>query len=774
MFLSFLSIHVFDIPQLLYALIYGTAPPVSGPPPAPVVPPTTGNTVPPTPGTTGPTPGSTGPGTTGPGTTGPGTTGPGTTGPGTTGPGTTGPGTTDPGTTVPESGGQQSDTSTPESTVGAEIQPIKPISRFFALIIGINEYKSPGVKNLLGAVPDADNVKEYLEKELRVPSTQIRNLRDSEATRARILHEINAFINDKRIEKGDAIFIFYAGHGADAPSPPRWQARGPKIQLLVPYDHECIDGNGRKVFGVPDRTLGALLTRLAIEKGDNITVIFDCCHSGSGTRTDKAEPTRLVRGIEIKEAPADDLDQDIWGAVEAKNDRAIAPATGFAQSGLLSHVLLAACGADELAREENKQGVFTSALIEALKFGAHKLTYAELLQRLPPLSTQNPQCEGANQNRILFNAKVAGQRAVLYKIRKEGDHYKMEAGEAHGLSVSAQFAVYKDRDSFLNDSPSLGTVIARELAPFATTLDASPKESAFEVGDKAIAIQTKAGAEEDLRIHVAMDEKLVVVFQALSKEMQRTDPARRSILLVENGAELDIGLEGGRLVFNVLHAETRTLGVTRLWKSVEPTVDAVTPVISAAAHYFWHLRRKSAKQILQKMVKVEFFEVAQSDEEFDAFLQPVVRRVGKNLITNNVIDLQVKDGAKYGMEITNSLKVPLYVSLFYFDSSALEITSWYEPPTAKGVVDPSVLGERTLPIGFGDSGTIPYRLYFREPDQTLDVGFFKLFLSTEYVNLSHVAQRSPFDKSRPFTPDPIKPPAIWDTILIPIRQRRGF
>ncbi|KAH7921902.1 hypothetical protein BV22DRAFT_1038069 [Leucogyrophana mollusca] len=689
--------------------------------------------------------------------------------------------------------------------------------RLFALIIGIDDYKSDGINNLLGAVADADAIKDYLEG-LRDTSIQIRNLRNSEATRARILDEISAFMDDKdkdedkRIQKGDPILIYYAGHGGESPSPPRWQTRGPKIQHLVPHDHDCQyeckngcgdkckDGcEGRKdgtVPGIPDRTLGALLTRLATEKGDNITVIFDCCHSGSGTRNDKAAPTRLVRGIKIKETPADDLDQDIWGAIElneTKNSRAIAPSAGFAQSGLLSHVLLAACGADEFAREEDKRGIFTSALIEVLKVGVNKLTYAELLQQLPPLSTQNPQCEGVNQNRILFNGKVASQGAVLYKIRKECDqcskegsqcskegdqhskkclHYKMEAGEAHGLSKSAQFAVYRDRDSFLNGSP-LGTVVARSLTPFVTVLDAFPEGSSFELKGEGVAVQTRAGDEEDLRIHVAMDEKLVVVFQALSKEMQRTDPARRNIRLVEHGAELDIGLEGGRIVFNVLHAETKTLGLHRLWKSVDPTVEAVTPVINAAAHYFWHLRRTSVNKKVERNVKVGFFELTESDEdEGDSLLDDVLRPTGDNLITQNVIDLKFKDGANYGMEITNNLIQDLYVSVFYFDSYTLEITPWYEPPTAKGIVDPSVLGKRTLPIGFGDSGTTPRTLLFREPNQTLDVGFFKIFISTEYVNLSHVAQRTPFDKDRYLASDPRKVPAIWHTIQIPIRLRR--
>jgi hypothetical protein len=145
-------------------------------------------------------------------------------------------------------------------------------SQLFALIIGINKYKT--VKrpflNLKGAVPDADLVQSYLQKHLGVPNSQIRNLRDSEATRAAILHEINALTTDDRIQHGDPILLFFAGHGSTAPTPKGWESGGPTIQLILPHDYLCENENGQKVLGIPDRTLCVLLERLASAKGDNL------------------------------------------------------------------------------------------------------------------------------------------------------------------------------------------------------------------------------------------------------------------------------------------------------------------------------------------------------------------------------------------------------------------------------------------------------------------------------------------------------------------------
>jgi hypothetical protein len=51
-----------------------------------------------------------------------------------------------------------------------------------------------------------------------------------------------------------------------------------------------------------------------------------------------------------------------------------------------SHVLLAACGAHELAYENNNEGAFTSALLQLLKVtGVGSITYAEIIDRLEDL-----------------------------------------------------------------------------------------------------------------------------------------------------------------------------------------------------------------------------------------------------------------------------------------------------------------------------------------------------------------------------------------------------
>ena len=110
------------------------------------------------------------------------------------------------------------------------------------------------------------------------------------------------------------------------------------------------------------------------------TVIFDCCHSGSGTRNgDETVRSAGLEGYSIHPT----VDAAIWqSGTEA---RGITSATGQAASGLESHIFLSACRADELAREDSStgHGRFTTALLKVFNMTSpDQLTYGQALERL--------------------------------------------------------------------------------------------------------------------------------------------------------------------------------------------------------------------------------------------------------------------------------------------------------------------------------------------------------------------------------------------------------
>ena len=105
-----------------------------------------------------------------------------------------------------------------------------------------------------------------------------------------------------------------------------------------------------------------------------------------------------------------------------------------------------------------------------------------------------------------------------------------------------------------------------------------------------------------------------------------------------------------------------------------------------------------------------------------------------------------------------------------------------DPLQGKKIMPPPgpLQGNGYLTVGYGDSGSVPYKFFLRE-GQNVDVGILKLFLSRKQVNLSHIAQPSPFQVvptgSRgtvpTVVPEPTNLPLPWDTVEIPVVQRRA-
>ena len=79
-------------------------------------------------------------------------------------------------------------------------------------------------------------------------------------------------------------------------------------------------------------------------------------------------------------------------------------------------------------------------------------------------------------------------------------------------------------------------------------------------------------------------------------------------------------------------------------------------------------------------------------------------------------------------------------------------------------------------MGYGDPGWVPQTFFLRE-GQEVDVGILKLFLSRKQVDLSHIAQETPFKVSRASAeavlPEPKNLPLPWDTIEIPVVQQHA-
>ncbi|KAK0502233.1 caspase domain-containing protein [Armillaria luteobubalina] len=642
---------------------------------------------------------------------------------------------------------------------------IRPDAPLFALVIGIDKYLSNGIRNLSGAVADADAVSDFLQKTLRVPKEQIKNLRNEEATRVTIETEINVLGKNPAIKKDDPILIFFAGHGAEANAPF-------KCWFLHDFVTSGSD-DSKRGQGVLDMRLSHLLTDLAAKKSDNITIILDCCHSGSGTRADDDDPTFAVRGIDLPQTYT--VAQNLLNDIEP-DARASVVAKGFETAGLLSHVLLSACQAEQTAMEKHGRGAFTSALLGLFREeGVEQLTYKDLITNLPELPAQDPQCEGVHQTRCLFNSKISSPQCELYPIRASSNvsgQYILEAGDAHGFTRGAEFIVFKDRTM----TSEIGTVVASSTTAFTTTCDFSPPSNtnatSFPLPTPGFASPTRVG--EGVRLLIESDERLLGVFKQIADELQAAKRGIRFVNSRNDGPDLVIAADGGMVHFEIMDSLCRQHRLTRMPSKVKiDDVVAIRRILQSSADFYWHLRRSNKRNPFAGKVTLECMKLEETGEYTNDLEEVLKPHSNKNLNVGGEIMIDVDEDAIYGFNITNTTSVPLYVSMFYFDASDLGISSYYQPGRAKKDADVSLPPGGSLTIGYGASGTVPH-IYTLRKGQNVDVGFLKLFFSTKYTDLSGVVQNSPFDDDRQSGLLSVRKSLyLWHTMCVPVIQTRG-
>jgi hypothetical protein len=86
--------------------------------------------------------------------------------------------------------------------------------------------------------------------------------------------------------------------------------------------------------------------------------------------------------------------------------------------------------------------------------------------------------------------------------------------------------------------------------------------------------------------------------------------------------------------------------------------------------------------------------------------------------------------------------------------------------------DPSILAHGKLTIGYGDGGTPP-QAFKLKADEPVGVTYFKVFFGSQYVDLSWIAQDSPFGGNGRKAVDREEPlPVDWGTQQLAIIQTR--
>ncbi|MBL8075439.1 MAG: caspase family protein [Nitrospira sp.] len=263
-----------------------------------------------------------------------------------------------------------------------------------AVLIGINKYQVPG-SDLNGCVNDVKNLSGVLKTYYGFQDKDITTLTDLKATKKAMQAAIQKLI--KSGKKGDTLLFHYSGHGSNVPDDNGDEADR-RDEILCPTDLDWKDA-------LRDDWLRKTFNKL--RKGVNLTVIMDCCHSGTITRA--ILPPDAPRRERFLPCPLDfmatESGRKLRGTVQGQLGKASRERKrkNDVVHADIQEMLITGCRATQTSADAHIGGTYNGALtyylIESIKEAEGKLTYRELHRRtLAKLKAEDfdqiPQLEG--------------------------------------------------------------------------------------------------------------------------------------------------------------------------------------------------------------------------------------------------------------------------------------------------------------------------------------------------------------------------------------------
>jgi len=319
-----------------------------------------------------------------------------------------------------------------------------------ALLIGINRYAPPkdaalsgsrsplAFNDLQGCVNDMEAMYGIVKDKFHFNGV-IDTLTNEAATRQAILTGMDKLL--ARCQPGDVAFIYYGGHGSQVRNSLSASKADKMDETIVPADAWKKD-----VPDIRDKELSKIFNAF-IDKKVKLTVILDCCHSGSMSRGPNIKPGKL------RYMPAEDWD--------AKDPSSPTPPETRAGGNFL---IFSACQADEYASELLEcvdatnyipHGAFTMALAEALRQQPADASALAIFMSARAImknngATQEPVIEGlpGRQSQTLFG--ISKGKALDYStipvIEVKDDKVVLEGGWALGLFKENELSLINDAD----------------------------------------------------------------------------------------------------------------------------------------------------------------------------------------------------------------------------------------------------------------------------------------------------------------------------------------
>lgn len=544
--------------------------------------------------------------------------------------------------------------------------------QFYALFIGVDNYRSPQVTDLRGCVNDVKAMAAFVRAKLNLPDENLRIYTASQsgdetpdrlANRANILDGFDWLVNTAKAR--DQVFVHYSGHGSQAPTVDPNNEPDGLDETIVPCDSRMAGPDGRQVYDVLDKEIKTYID-LIEARGTYVTIFFDCCHSGSGTRAGDQK-------VRTRKTPPDERPRSL-DTVEPRTAERLHTQTnlppqrstpsGWHISG--GHVLLAGCRDEQLSYEYRDvetgawHGATTYFLLQNLRSTQAATTWGQVYDGVRTsvnaiYNNQMPQLEGP-ANRTIFGelAPPADPHLLVEKIEDDGTttHVYINGGPPVGLTMGSRVDFYPPGAENLAGTPiARGEVVMVEVDHAWVRVTLPPT-----VGKLPELSRVKIAAQryDNLIYPVAADDPLV---RAALEKRNMAEDAGESFLSLAEGEKR----EGA--IFNVqTHGENYVVqdasGVQIVVETPPRTEEGAQQVVNYLEHLAVYnnvrnLRNPVPGAPLAGALKVEAF--SYTDASFSA---------PKDGIPLHTPDAVLTPGRKIWLALKNQSSEPLYVSIF--------------------------------------------------------------------------------------------------------------
>jgi metacaspase-1 len=258
-----------------------------------------------------------------------------------------------------------------------------------ALLVGINY---PGTfAELKGCINDVNAMNSILTNNYGFSNNKM--LTDKQATTKNILASLEWLISGAKA--GDVLYFHFSGHGSQVVDTNNDESDR-LDEIICPIDLNWKD----KV--IKDDDFLRIFSKLP--KGVNLTVVLDCCHSGTGLRGGLIDPNAKVDRQRWLPAPKDILETIERGNLKPK-PRALPQQKG---------ILISGCSSSQTSADAwiggKYMGACTYYLIDMLKRHKYKLDYNRLVLKMDYFIkkagyTQSPQlnCDASLRGKLFLD-----------------------------------------------------------------------------------------------------------------------------------------------------------------------------------------------------------------------------------------------------------------------------------------------------------------------------------------------------------------------------------